>query len=59
MPKRIAGEKKNEYMGRCMGNEKMKSKFSDTKQRAAVCYSYWDKGLKESMTFKEYLEHCE
>lgn len=55
MPKPKKGEDKKDYIGRCMGNEEMGKKFDDTKQRAAVCYSFWDKSLEESMTFKRYL----
>jgi hypothetical protein len=57
MPSPKKGESRNDYIGRCMGNKKMKKEFSDTKQRAAVCYSYWDK-KNESVSlpsFKEFL----
>jgi len=61
MPKPKTKETKDDYMGRCMGSKKMNAEFPRNDQRAAVCYSYWDKGLKESMsmTFKQYLTEME
>lgn len=56
MPAPKKNEKKSDYIGRCMGTPKMNDEFPDTKQRAAVCYSYWDKSLNETMTFKDFLK---
>jgi len=56
MPAPKKGESKKQYISRCMGHSEMKSKFSNPKQRVAVCYSYWDESLKESkLSFKQYL----
>jgi hypothetical protein len=56
MPKPHKGEDKKEYIGRCMGNPEMSKKFDDTKQRAAVCYSFWDKKNESvNITFKQFL----
>lgn len=37
IPKRKPGEKKNDFVGRCMGNETMKKDYPDQKQRIAIC----------------------
>lgn len=34
---------KKSFISSCMSDEKMIKEFSDTKQRAAVCYSQWKK----------------
>ena len=39
LPTPRAGEKRNEFISRCMDNEEMKKDFPKEKQRAAVCYS--------------------
>jgi hypothetical protein len=36
-------ESKSEFVSRCMGDKVMNEDFEDQKQRAAVCYSRWDK----------------
>lgn len=33
------GESSQDFIGRCMGNDVMRSEYPDTKQRAAICYS--------------------
>ena len=38
LPKRNPGEKKDEFITRCISDSKMISEFPDKKQRAAVCY---------------------
>ena len=38
LPKRNRGEKKDEFIARCINDPKMKSEFPDVKRRAAVCY---------------------
>jgi hypothetical protein len=40
MPKPNKGESKKEFISRCMGYEDMQK--YDNKQRAAICYSYWE-----------------
>jgi hypothetical protein len=37
IPKRKQGEPKNDFVGRCMGNETMKKDYPDQKQRVAIC----------------------
>ena len=48
MPTPNKGETKDEWMGRCMGSEEQRKTFPDSKQRAAVCISKWEKHIKES-----------
>lgn len=61
MPSPQKGEKRKEFISRCIGCDEMVDKFPEQKQRIAVCYSYADKhykGVKESenkITFKEFL----
>ena len=43
MPKPMADETEEKYISRCMGDERMGEKYPDSDQRAAVCYTYWDK----------------
>lgn len=37
-----ASETQDEFISRCMGDDKMNSEFPEQEQRAAVCYAYWD-----------------
>jgi hypothetical protein len=37
-----AGENESDFIGRCMGSSQMVGEFPDEKQRAAVCYSYYE-----------------
>lgn len=37
------GESQDEFIGRCISDEKMMGEFPDDSQRSAVCYSYWDR----------------
>lgn len=46
------GESKEDFISRFMSETK--EEYPDEKQRVAVAYSYWDKGLKDS---KKSLEH--
>jgi len=41
-------EKRSEFMNRCMLDLAGKSEFKDNKQRAAVCFSQYKKGLSEA-----------
>lgn len=59
MPKPRSGESQSDFITRCMGNETMKSEYSEQDQRNAVCSSQWE-GPKEnlahnfeSITFKQ------
>jgi hypothetical protein len=36
-------QSKKKFISSCMGNPTMNKDFSDNKQRAAVCYSQWEK----------------
>ena len=42
MPTPKEGESRDDYMSRCMGDDKMNNEFPDQKQRAAVCNSYFE-----------------
>lgn len=50
--KRKPGETKSEYVSRLMGNKTMQREYRDTKQRAAVAYSYWRSQGKSRKTKK-------
>lgn len=52
MPSPKGKEKKKDFIARCMGDEEMKEKFSNNKQRVAVCYSYWNKAKNEDFKVK-------
>lgn len=41
-------EREKDYIGRCMGSEKMKSEYPDEKQRYAVCISDFESFSKDS-----------
>ena len=43
LPSPKDGEKKNEFMSRCMSDLTAKDEFKDVKQRVAVCASQFDK----------------
>lgn len=47
-------EKQNDFISRCMSNDRMKSEFPDPKQRVAVCFSQWRRkiGKKERINEK-------
>ncbi len=53
MPTPRADETRDEYMGRCMGDDKMLSEYPENDQRAAVCNAYWDR-RGEMQQFAEY-----
>ena len=36
-------ESENEFISRCIGDDKMTGEFPDESQRTAVCYSYWER----------------
>ena len=41
MPKPRTGEKRDEFVSRCMGDDVMKRDFPEQEQRVAVCMSQW------------------
>lgn len=47
MPSPRKGEKKDKFIGRCMGDEEARKTFPDQKQRAAFCYSQWNRRNKK------------
>jgi len=49
MPDVRDGEKRDEYMGRCMGDDKTQAKYPNPQQRAAVCNSMYDEAQSESV----------
>lgn len=53
LPKPTKGETQKKFVSRCMGNPTMRSDFPDQKQRAAVCYSQWNKPKKKSKKEKK------
>jgi len=51
-----AGESHKTFIDRCMASETMLEEFPDSKQRFAVCQSFWDKGKSlKPMTVSERL----
>lgn len=49
MPSPKPNENKNDFMDRCMGDDKMTSEFENPSQRAAVCNSYFEKEATAKM----------
>lgn len=49
MPTPNKGEKRKDYISRCMGDGEMGRKYPDEKQRYAVCQSYWNKRGAQAM----------
>ena len=50
MPNPKSGESKQDFISRCMAYDDMQK--YDKKQRAAICYSYWEDSKKESVEDK-------
>jgi len=48
IPKPNKGEKKDDFISRCMGNSVMTKEYGDEKQRYAVCNSAWENRNKKS-----------
>ena len=46
-------ETKEEFIGRCMGNDVMNTEFPDEKQRFAVCHSKWENKKKKDAQQEE------
>jgi hypothetical protein len=49
MPDPRPNESKDDFMSRCMGDNKMVDEFGNPQQRAAVCNSYFEKGVEAKM----------
>ena len=43
LPKPKSGENKDNFISRCMGSGEMNSEYPEQDQRAAVCYSQWER----------------
>lgn len=46
LPTRNLGEKKEEFIQRCLGDDVMKAEYPDIKQRLAVCNQQANKPVK-------------
>ena len=46
LPEKRDGEKPGQFISRCMSDPKARKELPDAKQRAAVCYSQYDKKKK-------------
>ena len=46
LPEPRKGEKQDEFISRCMGDEVMNKEFPKQEKRAAVCHGLWDKAHK-------------
>lgn len=52
LPKAKQGEKKKEFVSRCMGTPSMNKEFVNTKQRLAVCNSLWGDEIKKDQAYR-------
>ena len=48
LPTKNQGEKRGDFIRRCMSDSVIKKEFPDGKQRAAVCYSQYDNKKKNN-----------
>jgi len=46
MPSPNQGEKRNDFIYRCMSSKESIETFSDSRSRASFCYSQWDRSVK-------------
>ena len=46
IPKPTPQEDKKSFISRCMGDSVMNKEYPDSKQRARICYSQWDRKSK-------------
>ena len=53
LPNKNPKEKKQDFVSRCMSDEKMKSEFPDSKQRYAVCMRQSSKGEVREVEYKK------
>lgn len=51
LPRPRKGEKKDDFIHRCMGDGEANKTFPDQKQRNAVCFSQWDEAHKGAEMF--------
>ena len=56
MPSPKKNENKKTYITRCMSSEKTNKDFPDQKQRAAFCYSKWEKSSSSTTRMDELLQ---
>ncbi len=49
LPKPNSGETEEDFMGRCMGDDKVVSEYPSRTQRAAVCLSSYGKSEPKEM----------
>jgi len=49
LPKPKHNENENEFIKRCMADKVMNREFSNSRQRAAICYNIWRKDKHEVM----------
>jgi len=54
MPTPKEGESRQDYMSRCMGDDKMNDEFGNPRQRAAVCNSYFEEKKAETVEALQY-----
>ena len=62
LPKPSLGEDRDEFIGRCMGDDKVIQEFPDSDQRVAVCNSQFEGGKMTEETqvdLEEYIEEQE
>ena len=58
MPDPKPNESRDDYMDRCMGDDKMVEQFGNPKQRAAVCNSYFEEGKAASEEYEDWGENA-
>ena len=51
LPKPTAGETEQDFMDRCLSDEKMNDEFPDRAQRYAICAREWENKDKQAMTY--------
>lgn len=54
IPKPNEGEKRQDFIDRCMGNETMKEDYPETDQRLAICYRSWREEHGDSQDMKNF-----
>ena len=61
LPKPSLGESRDEFLGRCVGDDKVTSEFPDRDQRVAVCISQFEGGKmsEQQIDLEEYIEDHE
>lgn len=53
MPKPKPGEKQDDYVSRCMGDDAMAKEYPDEKQRSTVAHSMWKESKKKSFELSD------